>query len=172
MKYELLNAELQDRMQTVPWFEHCGNKITTSQMVPFKSLSQWRKAVLAVLSSEWETAVHQGENALSEYLLEHHPAIYANRRNAIIEATDACIRKHLKPAIDAGTRRFAPIGTSIGAGVAFEIQRAVRGAFLEAGFADLDHGKTFFTDAFRFYEQGHFPCGWTGEWPEGLLLVF
>lgn len=31
---------------------------------------------------------------------------------------------------------------------------------------------SFFTDLFRVYQSGNFPCGWVGEWPQGQLVVF
>jgi hypothetical protein len=27
-------------------------------------------------------------------------------------------------------------------------------------------------DMWYWYRQGHWPCGWEGDWPEGRLVVF
>lgn len=31
---------------------------------------------------------------------------------------------------------------------------------------------TFFRQHLPWFEAGHFPCGWVGEWPDGVIRVF
>lgn len=35
-----------------------------------------------------------------------------------------------------------------------------------------DAETTYFRELLPWYEAGHFPCGWDGEWPEGRIRVF
>lgn len=30
----------------------------------------------------------------------------------------------------------------------------------------------FYSTLFKYYDAGHFPCGWKGAWPEGRLMVY
>lgn len=34
------------------------------------------------------------------------------------------------------------------------------------------HDCTFYREQLTWFEAGHFPCGWSGEWPNGCLRVF
>lgn len=34
------------------------------------------------------------------------------------------------------------------------------------------HDCSYFREQLTWYEAGHFCCGWTGEWPDGVLRVF
>jgi hypothetical protein len=33
-------------------------------------------------------------------------------------------------------------------------------------------GELFFEKLITIYEKGYIPCGWSGEWPEGNLIVY
>ena len=44
-------------------------------------------------------------------------------------------------------------------------------AVMEAAYHEFNP-PVFFLKLLEFYESGHFPCGWEGEFPDGRLLVF
>jgi len=50
--------------------------------------------------------------------------------------------------------------------------RLIRGAGLELVVADLDPSLTFFRDLLPWLQEGFWPVGWQGEWPEGRLMVW
>lgn len=38
--------------------------------------------------------------------------------------------------------------------------------------ASDEHDCTYFRAQLSWFEAGHFPCGWVGEWPDGVARVF
>ncbi len=46
----------------------------------------------------------------------------------------------------------------------------VLNALMTAHYAECKP-PSFYRDIFVVYEDGHFPCGWSGVWPNGDLLV-
>lgn len=173
MNIELLNPELIVRMQTFPWFERCGHEIPTGATdTPFERVPDWTDAKLNFTSRAWEYACQDAGNSLSLYLWTYHLRQFSSCWNDLALTAKEYVATALQPAIDEGRQHLAPTGTSVGAAVAYDVRRIVQMAFVEAGFAHLNHGKTFFNDALRFYELGYFPCGWSGKWPNGHLLIF
>lgn len=35
-----------------------------------------------------------------------------------------------------------------------------------------EDGPTFYDNILKIYQSGHFPCGWSGEYPNGKILVY
>ena len=50
-------------------------------------------------------------------------------------------------------------------------ERVVRYAYFECLVDDLVPRVTFFRDLMPWFEQGHWPCGWRGKFPEGQLIL-
>ncbi len=55
-----------------------------------------------------------------------------------------------------------------------EFMRKHMEAWLQNMLAEIitDSEVTYFREMLTWFENGHFPCGWAGEWPEGRLRVF
>jgi hypothetical protein len=43
--------------------------------------------------------------------------------------------------------------------------------FLEAEYADV-YPPTFYASQAYWYLKGHFPCGWSGAFPAGKVIVY
>jgi hypothetical protein len=50
-------------------------------------------------------------------------------------------------------------------------ERTIRYAFFECLVDDTTPRITFFRDLMPWFEQGHWPCGWHGQFPEGQLVL-
>ena len=50
-------------------------------------------------------------------------------------------------------------------------QRAIRCALYECLVDDATPRVTFFRDLLPWFEQGYWPCGWEGEYPNGKLVL-
>lgn len=51
------------------------------------------------------------------------------------------------------------------------LREFVEGLLIEIVAADMTDC-TYFRECLSWFEAGHFPCGWDGEWPDGRLRVF
>ena len=52
------------------------------------------------------------------------------------------------------------------------VQWDVLSIIMEDIYRDTKPPSLFFAELLKFYEAGHFPCGWTGgKWPRGTLMV-
>lgn len=50
-------------------------------------------------------------------------------------------------------------------------ERTIRYALFECLVDDITPRVTFFRDLIPWFEQGYWPCGWHGEFPEGQLIL-
>lgn len=50
-------------------------------------------------------------------------------------------------------------------------ERIVRYAFFECLVDDITPKVTFFRDLIPWFEQGYWPCGWQGQFPDGKLVL-
>jgi hypothetical protein len=50
-------------------------------------------------------------------------------------------------------------------------ERTIRYALFECLVDDLAPRVTFFRDLMPWFEQGYWPCGWSGHYPEGRLML-
>ena len=48
----------------------------------------------------------------------------------------------------------------------------VLGAVMEHEYRRFQERPEFSLHLLRVYRAGHFPCGWSGEWPAGQLLAW
>jgi hypothetical protein len=52
------------------------------------------------------------------------------------------------------------------------VQWDILGALMENSYLGSGHKAFFFLELLLIYEAGHFPCGWEGEWPHGMVRVY
>ena len=50
-------------------------------------------------------------------------------------------------------------------------ERTIRYALYECLVDDLTPRVTFFRDLIHWFEQGYWPCGWRGQFPDGQLIL-
>lgn len=55
-----------------------------------------------------------------------------------------------------------------------DFMKRYMGKYLESVLVEIiaDLDCTFYRQQLVWFEAGHFPCGWVGEWPDGVLRVF
>lgn len=56
--------------------------------------------------------------------------------------------------------------------ISFSIRGDMLGIAMETEFADVSLGNFYTSKILKWYENGHFPCGWEGIYPEGKLIVY
>ena len=69
---------------------------------------------------------------------------------------------------------WRPFAERQGLGKAFTdaVSWDVLAAVMEHAYRDCSGRPTLFLQLLQVYRAGHFPCGWSGDWPDGMLLVW
>lgn len=131
-------------LDDVPWFRHVGDPITDADVA---RVASWEEAWEALQDESWTYASVHFEVDTG------HPAWIAacDRVRARIEGS--------------------PEDHELADGVTVALQAAH-----DAGCAALElatgRRDGVFGRMMAWYRRGHWPCGWSGDFPDGTLIVF
>jgi hypothetical protein len=153
-----------DRVKLLKWFAHVGENTPIECDVEVIRLSSWTDAVAHCASAEWEETQLAARNATTQYLSAYHRDEYQKWNLYAAEAKQVLAPDFERLAEYLSTHGLDKI---VGDSTRWDIYSAV----LQEQYWHLGVPK-FFLDLFPFYEAGHFPCGWRGEWPKGALVIF
>jgi hypothetical protein len=153
-----------DRVKLIDWFANVGENTPIECGVEVIRLSNWMDATSECASPEWENTQLAASNATTLYLSQNHKDEH-RKWNAF--ATEA--KQLLAPDLDRLTEYVSAHG--LDKIVADSARWDVLSAVLQEQYWHLGAPK-FFLDLFPFYEAGHFPCGWRGNWPDGALIIY
>lgn len=153
-----------DRVKNMDWFAHVGENTPIQCDVEVIRLSNWIEATSECASPEWENTQLAASNATTRCLSHYHRDEYQKWN---IYATEA------KQLLESDFNRLAEIVSMQGLDkiVADSVRWDILSAVIQEQYWHLGSPK-FFLDLFPFYEAGHFPCGWRGNWPDGKLVIF
>jgi hypothetical protein len=150
-----------DRLEKTSWFSRVGIDEGFSTAV----VTSWPQAIEHCDTSAWEDL--QGE-ALNQYLecIAHR----SKERLQLWNDTVREVKKIARPLVD---RKIAAVVREHALPEIFKIQVSwdITGFCMEAEYADLCP-LGFFTNIGHWYLNGHFPCGWSGVFPQGKLVVY
>jgi hypothetical protein len=154
-------------LEAVDWFTACGQPLAVS--LPFQAapVSSWAEAIERCSDRSWEDVTLEARNQLTEFLHRRHRDDYRNW-NAI---TIAAKERVVTPLVDCVWRPFTErhgLGKVLVDCVSWDVLAAI----MEHEYRDCPGRPEFFLHLLRVYRAGHFPCGWSGEWPAGQLHVW
>ncbi len=133
-----------DSLSTIPWLAHVGEPILDGHV---KQVRTWAEGRAQQLKDAWTTA------SFADGIDSAHPA------------WDAGYDRALRIVSSLPTNHTFKDGISVADGVAFDVAAA----------SALAHGRTgdfFLTTIMEWYRRGHWPCGWSGHYPDGRLVVY
>jgi len=150
-----------DKLERAAWFSRVGVKDTDAAIV----LSSWQEAIEHCGSLEWENHCLEGLNQYRERLVERSKDRFAKWNEIVDEVKEttvpfvrrkieSVVREHILPKVFEGM-----------------VQWDIMGVCMEAEYADV-YPPGFFGSQAYWYVKGHFPCGWQGEFPKGLLIIY
>jgi hypothetical protein len=116
-------------------------------------------------SAVWQDLLVEAASRYSEAVARRSPDAFASW-NAIVD--------ELRPrVVDLVRKKTAEVISRNGLPPAFPqtVQWDTLQLLLESEYADVYPPGFFASQAF-WYADGHFPCGWRGEFPEGQLVVY
>lgn len=154
-------------LEGIRWFQSCGQPLPQSLPFPVAQVSGWSQALSLCSDQAWEDVTLEARNRLTEFLHTRHRDAY-QQWNHIAAAAKSRIDA---PVCDLIWRPFAErqgLGKAFTDAVSWDVLAAV----MEHAYRDCSGRPTFFLQLLQVYRTGHFPCGWSGDWPDGMLLVW
>lgn len=159
MKPQTLAAVQQ--LENVEWFAKVGVKDAQKAIV----LSSWEEAIEHCSSMEWENLCLEAQNQYCERLCERSKERF-NQWNAMVETVKATTVPLVQRKTEAVVRR-----NNLPQVFENMVHWDILGVCMESEFSDV-HPPGFFASNAYWYINGHFPCGWEGEFPKGMLVIY
>lgn len=162
-----MDETFAQKLISMNWFQSCGT--VPALVLPFNALpvSSWSEAIEHCSDYSWGNIELSARNELTIFLSSHFPDEDQNW-NVI---TETAKERVITPLTDQVWRPFA---NHHGLGDAFVdcVSWDVLAAVMEQEYRACTGRPDWFLQLFQVYRAGHFPCGWSGEWPSGRLLVW
>ncbi|MGG3889854.1 hypothetical protein [Metabacillus fastidiosus] len=161
----IIEKELVGKIRNINWFSNCGNPIKNTVNYDIVYEDNWKKAAKRSQGAYWEEITLETRNALTEYLFIHYPDKYKKWNEYTKEAKEI-VEQLVVPKVTEYIK-IQQLPMEILHNVTWEIL----GAIMEHIYRK-EIEPQFFTELFKIYESGNFPCGWKGSWPDGRLFVY
>lgn len=162
----MFETSFVSKLFSIPWFSECGNPILE---LPFSAsqASSWQVAMELSSSVEWENTTLEARNNLTEFLHKRHLTRSQNWNNITAEAKEQIV-------FPLSRKFWEPFASRNGFGKPFidNVQWDILAACMESAYRDCHGLPMFFHELLKVYSAGHFPCGWSGEYPNGGLYVW
>jgi hypothetical protein len=148
-------------LEKAEWFSRVGVNDVTGAFV----LASWEQALKYCRSAGWQELRLEAANQFREHLFERFRAEYVKWNDIVIE-----LKKTTIPLVQ---RKTQVVVREHNLPKAFEdsVQWDVLHLCMEAEYADF-HPPGFYASQAYWYVRGHFPCGWEGNFPEGVLIIY
>ncbi len=154
-------------LEAVDWFAACGQSLAIGLPFQVSRVGSWAEAIEHCSDQSWEDVTLEAQNRLTVFLHNHHRNDY-QRWNAIVDTAKTRV---VTPLMD---RVWRPLAERNGFGKALVDCASwdVLGAIMEHEYQRFRKRPEFSLHLLQVYRAGHFPCGWSEEWPDGRLLVW
>ena len=150
-----------EQLGDAAWFSRVGIKDTKVAMV----LSSWQETINSAVSIEWEDLRLDAANQLCARIMERSRERFAKWNEIALEVKNAVDPLVMRKIEDVTREHNLP--KVFHNRVRWDIMHLC----MEAEYADLCP-PAFYAGISYFYVNGHFPCGWSGEYPEGMLVIY
>lgn len=150
-----------EELREAAWFASVGQEASDNVIV----VKSWREAIESCSSEPWEDLLLEAANQYCERLSERDSQRFMLWNRCVEE-----IRPLVVELVGEKTRwveqahELPPIFRET---VEWDIVHVC----MEAEFADV-YPPGFFASQAYWYVEGRFPCGWSGEFPEGKLIIY
>lgn len=153
-------------VETIRWFSAVGEPLPLFS-IPALAVASKDDALARCSDPAWEDVTLEARNRLTVFLSMH----YRDRESEWNEITDAAKSRIVTPLVNRVWKPFADqhrLGRVFVDCVSWDVLAAI----MEHEYRDCTGRPFFFLHLLDVYRAGHFPCGWSGEWPEGKLLAW
>ena len=150
-----------EQLKAVDWFSSVGLRDSDAVIV----LNTWEEANGSCSGADWVALCNEAANHYRTRVAERSPDRLARWNELAREVKAITV-----PMVIAKTQQLVQEGKLLARSVD-SIQWDVLHVGMEAEYADVFPPGFFASQAF-WYLKGHLPCGWSGEFPRGKLVVF
>ncbi len=148
-------------LDALEWFTAVGKKDTMNAIV----VSSWSEAIKHCRSPQWQDLLLEAHNQYFNQVRQRDKA-RASQWNTVVrevkQATVPLVERKTQAVIAANALPDIFLQT---------VQWDILHLGLEAEFADV-YPPGFFASQAYWYLHGHFPCGWQGNFPDGMLIIY
>lgn len=149
-----------DRLNKINWFVNLGMATTLPGVIQTKSLSLFIKGLK---SDEWESSTLEAGNEITGFLAKKHTSKY-QYWNSLVKDAKKVVENDIIPKI------IFP--ESEKGSMTENLKWDLVNYLLEDAYSSLLHEPFAFEGLINVYEAGHMPCGWSGTWPAGKLVIY
>lgn len=165
---ELIRKSVEDmvaRLKNVQWFENCGSMNATS-----KYEVSYAKGVDSAIkhcsSTRWANLLLDKWQDVSSYITVYKVETKYRWNDVVI-----VIKREILPEIS----EYVEKKWNIKYGESEYIKKKINSnlLFFLALYAFHEYkDEPFHNELLNIYEQGYFPCGWKGTYPDGKIIIF
>lgn len=149
-----------DRLNKINWFVNLGMATTLPGVIQTKSLSLFIKGLK---SDEWESFTLEAGNEITGFLAKKHTGKY-QYWNSLVKDAKKVVENDIIPKITFPESEIVTMTESL--------KWDLMNFLLEDAYSSLLQEPFFFDGLISVYEAGHMPCGWSGTWPAGKLVIY
>ncbi len=150
-----------DHLEKSEWFTKVGVKDTESAIV----LSSWDDTIKSSSQPEWENLCLEAINQLSGRILERSKERYRQWNDVVIE-----LKKTVIPFVKIKIERVS-VENKLSKSFEDSVQWDILAVCIEAEYSDV-FPPAFYASQAYWYVNGHYPCGWQGDFPNGKLIIY
>ncbi|WP_297429673.1 hypothetical protein [Clostridium sp.] len=165
---ELIRKSVEDmvkRLKNVPWFENCGMMNATS-----KFEIGYAKDVSSVIkhcsSTRWQNILLEKGDDISAYII-----VYRVKTKYSWNEVVKVIKNDILPEISKYVNKKWTKKYGESQEIKVEIESNLLTILLLHVFKEYKE-EPFHNELLNIYEQGYFPCGWKGTYPNGKIIIF
>jgi hypothetical protein len=154
-------VEILDELQKAQWFSRVGISDTSRAMV----LASWQDAIMCcgtIDSENYRIEASNGNHAQVMLRSKERESEWNDIVDMLKKTTIPFVRRKIEPVVRDHKLPKVFEGT---------VQWDILGVCLESEYADLGLSG-FYRNLAQWYLNGHFPCGWQGEFPDGVLIIY
>jgi len=152
-------------LEKIDWFSNCGNKTEFSSNEKLSRIETLTESINSCNSIEWENFQLDKRNDLTSFL-DRTRRNESNEWNTITGG----IKNYLKDGIFQSVQEklnISDLPNSILASVEWDILSYCQ----EIAYRKYNIPK-FYSHLIPIYRNGHLPCGYNGEFPNGTTLIY
>ena len=156
-----------ERFKRANWFAQVGKNLIDSGeiSVPITIVSSWEKATRQCESDEWDLTLNESTNEFTNRLVRASKEEFRTWNDHVI-----AVKEVSKPLVEEKMAE-AKQKHDLSSAVSDAMRWIVTLTLTEAEYAHVvdsgNHSKLSF-----WIVNGHFPCGWKGEFPNGNPIIY
>ncbi|OKQ00009.1 hypothetical protein [Paenibacillus sp. P46E] len=163
-----INRRIFERIDNIKWFANCGVPINGEGVNQNTvQVNSWEQAQIWYSDVNWENTTLEARNTLTEFLHSRYPNKYLEWNNTVRDA-----KRYIESSLSSRLQSYREQNDLDNVFVDC-VKWDVLNAIMECAYSECKKLPVFFLDLLLVYENGNFPCGWDGEYPNnGKLVVY